>query len=530
MPRYTQARLEYALRVFRDSSPYRTKRGFKTDNLEQHLKKYALRTTASMNVAQRSSLWIDKDDSGDYNPSKSKKRQADIGPPKPRNNNKRKEKDLGADRESGGPFKKAKAKPKPKTTWLSGRNRGWDCKILLKLTSVAGKAKLQQLADAGIPPPEVDDQPSLWALRGGSFSRSPRSPLTVAARRRSMFGPEPDGDEENEDLQGCGLGLRTRTLPVLEVPNVPQKSMRCVRCQQARRKCTHRKEDIGPSCTQCRRDGLECSFGAPYAQEEKAAQVAPGDQHDSPIMTKLPQIQQEKAEQVAPGDHHVSPVAVDSPSSGCSGTRWITTNFVHPINFKFSVAQDPTKTCDFCRDFRYGIVGCGSPRKVEVIVEGKRIIEEARNGYRAKGKEPSKMCIMCALDRFQICRCGNHEIVPIAGLCSGDFDYRQAFHNFSTPGVPAFNHWCNICISPAFFACGAPQQYSKVGRRIAQGARMEKGCGLFVCSACAIALDQVGMDRAKLEEQVKMRGSWKVRADMEFLFHGSDLHNAYYPS
>jgi hypothetical protein len=197
MPRYMQARLAYALKAFRDSLPYRTKRGFKTDHLEQHLKKYELRTsTSSITVAQRTSLWIDKDDSGDYDPTQSKKRQT----PKARDN-KRKEKELGADRKIGGTIEKAR----PKNTWLSGRNRGYACQVLLRLTSVAGKEKLRQLAGAGVPALDVDDrcnaeddQPSLWSLGGGSFSQNYRNSLSSAARRRSMFGADPEGDDDND--------------------------------------------------------------------------------------------------------------------------------------------------------------------------------------------------------------------------------------------------------------------------------------------------------------------------------------------
>ena len=504
MPRYTQARLAYALEVFRDSLPYRAKRGFKTDHLEQHLKKYELRTsTSSTTVAQRTSLWIDKDDSGDYDPTQSKKRQTDVCPPKARNN-KRKEKELGADRELGGTIKKAR----PKNTWLSGRNRGYACRVLLKLTSVAGKEKLRQLADAGVPTLDVDDrcnaeddQPSLWSLGGGSFSQNSRNSLSSAARRRSMFGPDPEGDDDN-DNNNEGLDLRTRTLPALDAPRSPRKSASCVPCLDAKRKCTQRKSDIGPSCTQCRKDGIGCFF-----------------RHDDQV---------KKAHKITPRTQCDTPITIESPSSSCLDTKWITTSFVYPINFKFSAAQNPTRTCDFCRDYRYGIVGSGSPKRVEVIVEGNKIIEEMGDGYRAEGKEPSNMCIMCALDRFQICRCAQHEIAPIAGLCPGDFDYPQAFLNFSTPGAPAFNHWCNFCISPAFYACGAPQQYNKFGRPAPPGARRENGCGLLLCPACADALGQSGMDRMKLQEQVRVRGNWRVRADMEFLFHGSDLHKAYY--
>lgn len=504
MPRYTQARLEYALEVFRDSLPYRTKRGFKTENLEQQFKKYDLRTSAPKAVAQRSSLWIDKDDSGDYDPSKSRKSQFDPFLLKGRNN-KRKQKELGEDRDNG------RALKKKGRTWMSGRRNGDICKVVLKLTFDAGRMKLQKLADAGVPALEADsfcrvedDQPSLWSLGGGSFRSNSRHSLSSVARRRSMFGPDPGDDDYSEGLGSCGLGLRTRTLPVGQALDVPQASTKCTPCYQAKRKCTQRKLDINPACTQCRRGGIECSFGSAEIQQENTKSLL-GVQHDTPV-------------------------AIKSPVSPCRGTKWITTSFAHPINFKFSAAQEPTQACDFCRDYRYGILGCGTPKNVEVIVEGDKVVEEMGGGFRAEGRELTNMCIMCALDRFQIYRCATHEIVPIAGLRPDDFDYQEAFDKFLTPATPASHHWCSFCVSPAFFACGAPQKYDKVGRRIAPGLMMQNGCGLFLCPACAIALEQVGMDRVKLEEEVRSRGSWKVRADMKFLFHGSDLHKAYYPS
>lgn len=500
MPRYTQARLVYALQVFRESLPYRTKHGSKTENLEQHLKKYELRTSKSRNVAQRASLWIDKDDSGDYEPSKSSKRELEPRRPKPRNN-KRKEREFGDDRENGAAFKKRSR------TWKSGRNNGEICKVVLKLTSETGRKKLQQLAGARVPPLVVqnlcdmeDSQQSLWSLAGENFSQTPRHSVSSAARRRSMFGSDVGSDGDKEGPQSCGLGLRART--VVKAPRVHQSSERCVACRQAKRRCSQRKSDVGLPCTQCRKDGINCSLASPEIEKE----------------TK-----------VSPDAHCDTPITIESPSSACLDIKWIATSFVHPINFKFSAAQNPARTCDFCRDYRYGIVGCGCRKNVEVLVEGGKIVEEMGGGYRAEGQEPTNMCIMCALDRFQISRCSKHEILPIAGLSPGDFDYRQALANFSTPGVPATNYWCSFCISPAFFACGAAQQYKKLGEPLT-GAQMQNGCGLFLCPACAVAFGQFGMDRVKLEEQVRRRGNWKVRADMEFLFHGSELHKAYCPS
>lgn len=506
MPRYTQARLAYALEVFRDSLPYRTKSGFQTDNLERHLKKYDLRTATSKALAPRSSLWVDKDDSGDYDPSSSKNRQPGSPIPKARHN-KRKGKDVGDDRENERSIKNKRRMLK------SGRRSGDSCKVVLKPTMAAGKRKLQELADAGGLPLQADafgdvedGQPSLWSLGGGSFSQTSRSFLSSAARRRSIFGPEAGGDgDDKEGLPRCGGGgiRRTETLVVGKARESHQASPRCTPWRQGQTTCMQKPSDVGACCTQGSKEGTEGCFSSPNVQKENAI---------SPLATQPD-----------------SPVIIASRQVACLDTKWITTSFAYPINFQFSAAQDPTRKCDFCRDYRYGILGCGAPKKVEVILEGGQIVEEM-GGFRTEGREATNMCIMCALDRFQICRCTTHEIVPIAGLCPADFDYRAAFDSFLTLGTPASNHWCTICVSPAFFVCSALQQCNKFGRPLAPGARMENGCGLLLCPACAGAVRQFGMDRVKLEEDIRSRGSWKIRADMQFLFYESDLHKAYHTS
>src|SRR5947209_2326443 len=134
-----------------------------------------------------------------------------------------------------------------------------------------------------------------------------------------MFGPDPDGDDENdnnnEGLQMCGLGLRTRTLSALDAPQLPKKAASCVPCRDAKRKCTQRKSDIGPSCTQCRKDGIGCFFR--YEDQVK------------------------KTQKITPHAQCETSITVESPSSSCLNTKWIITSFVYPINFKFSAAQNP---------------------------------------------------------------------------------------------------------------------------------------------------------------------------------------------
>ena len=167
--------------------------------------------------------------------------------------------------------------------------------------------------------------------------------------------------------------------------------------------------------------------------------------------------------------------------------------------------------------------GFGKRRFLIAIISTGEELEKGPSGTQRRGNELSLLTTM----RYHV----SPPTDPGTSFCTlahKSSIESSAFLNFSTPGTPAFNHWCNFCISPAFYACGAPQQYDKFGRPAPSGARRENGCGLLLCLACADALGQSGMDRMKLEEQVRVRGNWRIRADMEFLFHGSDLHKAYY--
>lgn len=484
MPRYTQARLDYALQVFRDSAPYRNKRGLQAEHLEQHLRKYALRTSTTSLVAERPGLWNDKDDSGDYDPTVTKKRQNEPCPPKARKS-KRKIRDIGVDDENKPSAKKAKNS----RGWLSGRMQGFTLKITLKLNSPPGKALLESLADKAIGPLDHEglcdtgeDKPGLWALTGGTFAGTSKSSWSASARRRSMLRPVFEDTGDDEEVNYGGFGLRTR-----------------------------RTSNTNATVSVRKRANIQTSHPCVSAKTNEPKGMIKGNPSNGP------------------GEFE-NQITIRSPSSeGRDATKWIDTNWAHPMDFKFSAARDPGKICHFCSDYRLSILGYGLKR-VEVIVGGDRYIERG-GGHREEGKEPTNMCLRCALKRFAIYRCAKHEFVRLSGIREEDFDFQASFDDLGNEDKARRNPvpihpWCHFCLSPAFHACRARQRYNEIGQPLALEAQAKTGCGILLCTLCLRHVETWGMNRRRLERAIDER-CWKVRADMEFLFPGSDLHKAW---
>ena len=509
MARYTQARLTYALSVFRETLPYRNKRNLKAPNLEQHLKKYALRGQAVTTDSGRPGLWHDKDDSGDYDPAMAKKRQPDPRLSKS-HRPKREKRESDADRGVGRPRKRVKIS----RSWLSGRMLGESLEITLKLTSDAGKTLLGKLLDEGICSLESegrrraeDEKPSLWAQGGRSFSRIPRSSFCSAARRLPILGPDAD-DENDRSIPNCGLGLRTRTIPTKRVGRGVRRLTKCLPCRLSGSRCGLKKSSTA-HCMPCRKAGVECVPDLLDNSGEKKERLAPGISHDDPSSI------------------------MSSSSEVCRNTRWIDTNWSHPMDFKFKVdTRNPTKVCHFCSDYRYSITGFGLKRVEVIVEENGYTYHEMGDGHREAGVEPTNMCIRCALGRFAICRCANHAFTRYRTTYDNNQLLSAWAHLFDSNGLTrdptAAESWCHFCLIPATHACRARQECDLFGKPLAPGAPVKSGCGLLLCVSCVGHVEEFGIeDRERLEEAIQERRIGKVRADMEFLFAGSDMHKAY---
>lgn len=145
------------------------------------------------------------------------------------------------------------------------------------------------------------------------------------------------------------------------------------------------------------------------------------------------------------------------------------------------------------------------------------------------GKESTRMCIRCALERIYISNCLRHEIIPISKLDPAKLDfqcYKRHLHDISPQREKNPRHpLCCLCGEPAFYQCRALQKFDIYRRPI--GLQLQRGCNLRVCTSCKLAVNQYGMCQTRIEEAIKERRGMHPRADIEFLFPGSDLHKAW---
>lgn len=214
-------------------------------------------------------------------------------------------------------------------------------------------------------------------------------------------------------------------------------------------------------------------------------------------------------------------------------TRVITTSFAHPINFSYEPPADGTKPCHWCHDFRYGIIGIGT-LNVEIIDyhDGNGYIE-IEGGHVGQGHEPSRMCIICALERLHIMNCSTHTISPLEGRNEETFDYDAAYESLlQEPGedrdAKTLALWCMLCPRPAFYGCVTVQSVDKFQEPVDPSDPAAKGCGLLLCSDCARLCKEFGADLERVvSENRKSLGEDGVRADAVYLLPENDLWKSY---
>ncbi|GAD96197.1 C6 zinc finger domain protein [Paecilomyces variotii No. 5] len=220
-------------------------------------------------------------------------------------------------------------------------------------------------------------------------------------------------------------------------------------------------------------------------------------------------------------------------NSSLPTTRMITTSFAHPIDFAYEPPSDGTKPCHWCHDFRYGILGLGT-LNVEVIDyhDGNGYIE-IEGGHVGQGHDPSRMCIICALERLHIMNCSGHTISPLKASDEKTFNYDAAYESLlQESGVDGYAKtstlWCMLCPRPAFHGCVTVQSVDKFQESIDPSEPSAKGCGLLLCSDCASLLRKMGPGlEPVVSENKNTLGEDGVRADAVFLLPGNDLWRFY---
>ncbi|KIV80868.1 hypothetical protein, variant 4 [Exophiala sideris] len=235
------------------------------------------------------------------------------------------------------------------------------------------------------------------------------------------------------------------------------------------------------------------------------------------------------------GGTKINPIVIDSPpgsphpsqSSGDGKLLRIKTYWAHPIDFKLNPSR--TETCHFCSDFRFGIYGYGQ-LEVEVIrFPGTGGLEETGDGHRARGKEATRMCVLCALARLYISKCGVHRFRKMDIVLSQKYldlySEQLLAESWDPPLKKGAYSTCSLCPYPASWSCCADKTHDAYRRKLTPAAGKDRGCGLLLCNDCHV---KVVTDGGRLKAKpVVPAEKGRVRADIEFLFPGSALHQAY---
>lgn len=463
----------------------------------------------------------------------------------------------------------------------SFEDAGLECSLFSsKRYSLRRRGKRDTLRD-----PPFNKQPS----RGGGPQISTQSLLSLDLGHPAARGCKSCWEFNHE----CSLVDRPAVYPCqvcredgfdCELIIQPKQKRGCENCKRKRKVvCSYLQSDADHHlpCKQCQDVGMQCLAGPArdkqirVSNEDDMLDDEPSDdpvqnfslpspQRHTETIQPLPTpeslrsnspkdwnsrtgiyaVRQPKSKESAPQDNILPEPLLATPNyQPCSSqhkknstlgiTRMITTSFAHPINFAYEPPNNGSRPCHWCHDFRYGILGLGTLH-VEVIDygDGSGYIE-IEGGHISRGHEPSRMCIICALERVHTMNCNSHTISALKGYDEKSFDYDAAYQDLlQEPGpngeVKTTTLWCMLCPRPASHGCVTVQSVDKFQEPVDPSDPSAKGCGLLLCSDCA---DLVRKFRSNLEKVVsenkKVEGENGVRADAVYLLPGNDLWKFY---
>ncbi len=217
------------------------------------------------------------------------------------------------------------------------------------------------------------------------------------------------------------------------------------------------------------------------------------------------------------------------PTTASTSRVLIDTDWIYPINFKY-IGNDPLYPCHFCADFRYGLWGCPGklPADAERIVKSNPLGEPPEVAA-ALTRNVTRMCVHCALYRLRMSRCKTHRLQEF-GVRSETKLHEYNVQVFHTPKNRRITKGvypsCSLCPQAAFWRCCADQLFDTYGRVLEPKDGKGKGCGLLLCDGCH---SKVEADMGRLKPtSIARTYDFTPRADAEFLFPGSLLHQAYF--
>ena len=169
----------------------------------------------------------------------------------------------------------------------------------------------------------------------------------------------------------------------------------------------------------------------------------------------------------------------------------------HSLTVWHEIPTDGSEPCNWCYNFAYGIVGY-DPLRSELT----GVYHDPYTGQRytyTNGREPSRMCINCTIDRVAILNCAHCKIERMPGLPLNNLEVCAAFEELAEASVglkagsmhggepfpsPGYS-WCSICREPASYECaGLP---AMTGNELSFDAFIPtvRRCCLRLCDYCA---------------------------------------------
>ena len=209
----------------------------------------------------------------------------------------------------------------------------------------------------------------------------------------------------------------------------------------------------------------------------------------------------------------------------------ITTSWCHPVNYNFQVLTNPLNPkhpavpCHFCHDFRYSVFGCGQ-RTIQVTRNERNhtFIEVKRTHI-----QTTRICFTHALMYIRQSKC-QHKFYPTAGVTSIPYlrphQWKASMMNHSENRVLKIAYpCCSMCPTPAVYGCplSSTVKYVQGGKQVEIA---KQPCRFLLCEGCKRTFGESGASQSQLEASIRARGIMP-RADIDFLYAGSDLHKVY---
>jgi hypothetical protein len=299
---YTEERLKRALDVFRASEPYRKRRGLAGSNLgrflESRSKQYETRSGKSSLVVRTTitSSWNDKDESGDYTPTKTKTKMVGKTQKQTQNGPKRKRCDVIG-------FDGYRASKRNKMSYKTGRQNGLSLDVTFKFKSDAAKARVAVL----FPPTTLD--------------------AVLNNDDHHIYGSDRDNDSGKKSTSVFGHNENS-LVPALQAPSSSF--------------CRLLTQPVDDHATKVQRTNPIQTIIPNKPTHHRLATASESD----PII-------------IDDSDDSTTDYGglLDNTEflSLATQTKIINTNWAHPIDYGCK-----PEACNFCQDFRYSLFGCGA--------------------------------------------------------------------------------------------------------------------------------------------------------------------------